>query len=183
MCVILNSHILSLVVWFIFYNCIIFLFVVSKPSLWTIDQKTQLYHPVTSVVLIHIRLYHVSVEVRKRLIYYLSGRVQVHVCVCICTIYCIVCNLLCEQKKTKKKRIMPSRTCPILPFLRTLSSLSLCRGNIVPCNCPKGLRSLRWPGLSLQDQAIPFLVWLFLAFRASPWLHQRGGHKAWDCPK
>ena len=56
-----------------FSRCLIYslqlyhiLFVVSKPSLWTI-------------VLIYIRQYHVSVEVSKRLIYYLSGRVQVHV--------------------------------------------------------------------------------------------------------
>ena len=45
-----------------------------------------------------------SVEVRKRLICYLSGRVQVHVVfVFVQSVYCIVCNLLCEQKKKKKK--------------------------------------------------------------------------------
>ena len=39
----------------------------------------KLKEQVTSVVLIHIRQYHVSLKVRKRLIYYLSSRVHVYV--------------------------------------------------------------------------------------------------------
>ena len=54
-----TSPILSHFVWFIFYSCVINLFVVSKPSLWIIHKK--------------------EVEVIKRLIYYISGCVYVHV--------------------------------------------------------------------------------------------------------
>ena len=39
----------------------------------------KLKDPVTSVVFIHIRHYHVSLKVSKRLFYYLSDRVHVYV--------------------------------------------------------------------------------------------------------
>ena len=73
-----------------------------------------------------------SVEVSKRLIYYLSGRVQVHVVfVFVQSVYCIVCNLLCEQikKKNKKKKqsklkrhniLMPQTVKVILQIITTL---------------------------------------------------------------
>ena len=45
-------------------------------------------------------------EVSKRLIYYLSGQVQVHVVsVFVQSVYCIVCNLLCEQIKKRTSHI------------------------------------------------------------------------------
>ena len=60
----------------LYQTCLSFL----NPHFEPLTKK--LNHPVTSVVLIHIRQYHVSVEVIKRLIYYLSGlsgHVHVHV--------------------------------------------------------------------------------------------------------
>ena len=97
MCNIEQSYPFSHVVRFIFYNCIIMLFVVPKPSLCTNDQKT-----IPSVVLIHIRQYHVSVQVSKRLIY-LSGGVHVYA---VCLYLYNLCNVLCVIYCVNKKKIL-----------------------------------------------------------------------------
>ena len=65
-----------------------------------------------------------SVEVSKRLIYYLSSRVQVHVVfVFVQSVYCIVCNLLCEQKKQKKTNILMRFNYMHLQFSRYCANL------------------------------------------------------------
>ena len=82
---------LSLVVRFIFYNCIIFLFVVSKPSLWTIDKK-KLTIPSSNIYCFNTYKI-ISCEcVSKKKINLLSLRSSAGAC-CVCT--CTVCVMYC----------------------------------------------------------------------------------------
>ena len=101
-CVMLNSHILSHVVWFIFYNCIINLFVVSKPSLWTIHEKNP--KPYSNICCFNTYKDNIMWCGNYQKINLFSLRLCVcPCCVCICTI----CVMYCVKLKKNKKKTLP----------------------------------------------------------------------------